>query len=139
MATVRELVVKFGFDVDDTPLQKMEEGIESIKTGLVAIGAAAVSAAAGLFGIAKTTADAADAIKDTAIAMGISNDSLQRLGYAAQMSGASQEMLADGLRQLALAAVEAKDANSETAKSFRRLGVSATDSAGKMRDRKSVV
>lgn len=133
MATVRELVVKFGFDVDDTPLQKMEDGIESIKAGLVAIGAAAVSAAAGLFGIAKSTADAADAIKDTAIAMGISNDSLQRLGYAAQMSGASQEMLADGLRQLARAAVEAKDANSETAKAFRRLGVSATDSAGQLR------
>jgi hypothetical protein len=133
MATVRELVVRFGFDVDDTPLQKMEEGIESIKAGLVAIGAAAVTAAAGLFGIAKSTADAADAIKDTSIAMGISYESLQRLGYAAQMSGANQEMLADGLRQLARAAIEAKDANSETAKAFKKLGVSAVDSAGQMK------
>jgi hypothetical protein len=133
MATVRELVVSFGFDVDDAPLQKMESALDEIKSGLLAIGAAAVGAAASLFGIAKSTADAADAIKDTSIALGINYDSLQRLGYAAQMSGASQEMLADGLRFLSKAAMDTADSNSEASKAFRALGISARDSTGKLR------
>lgn len=133
MATVRELVVSFGFDIDDAPLKKMEAGLEEIKTGLLAIGAAAIGAAASLFGIAKSTADAADAIKDTSIALGLNYESLQRLGYAAQMSGASQEMLADGLRFLSRAAIDTADSNSEASKAFRALGISAKDASGKLR------
>ena len=133
MATIRELVISFGFDVDDAPLKKMETALDDLKSGFLAISAAAVGAAATIFGIAKSTANAADAIKDTSIAVGISYEMLQKLGYAATLSGASQEELADSLRQLARASVDAKDANSETSKAFRQMGVQALDAAGNLK------
>ena len=133
MATIRELVIKFGFDVDEAPLKKMETAIEDLKAGFIAVSAAAAAAAASIFGIAKSTANAADAIRDTSIASGISYEELQKLGYAAQLSGSSQEELADSLKFLARASYDAKDANSEAAKTFKTLGVSALDAAGKIK------
>lgn len=133
MATIRELVVSLGFVADATPLKKMDDGIEDLKKSFLALSAVAVSAAAAIFGIAKSTANVADEIRDTSIAAGISYDALQKLGYAAQLSGSNQQELGDSLRFLARASVEAKDANSEAAKSFHSLGISATDSSGKLK------
>ncbi len=139
MATIRELVIKFGFDVDNAPLTKLEKGLEDLKAGFLAVSAAAVAAAGTIFGIAKSTANAADAIRDTSIAVGVSYEMLQKLGYAAQLSGSSQEELADSLRFLAKSSFEAMDSGSETAKTFRKLGVSATDASGKLKSPDSIL
>jgi hypothetical protein len=133
MATIRELIVKFGFEVDETPLKKMEQGIETLKSSFIALTGVAVTAAGAVFGIAKSTANAAEEIKDASIAAGISYEMLQKLSYAAAVSGVSNEDLAVSLKQLSRAAYDAKDGTSETAKVFQKLGVSALNASGDLK------
>jgi len=48
MATIRELITKFGFDVNDKPLRALDSNIENIKSSLFKLTAIAGSAAAGV-------------------------------------------------------------------------------------------
>jgi hypothetical protein len=133
MATIRELVVKFGFDVDENALKKLDKDLDVLKLSFGAVAAAAAGAFGTLFGLAKTTANFADEIADTALAVGVTNNELQRLAYASQLSGGGLETVSDGLKFLARNAQAAIDGSQETAETFARLGVSLTDSNGKMK------
>jgi hypothetical protein len=133
MATVRELVVKFGFEVDDEPLRRMEQGISDIKTALFAVGTAAAAGAAALFGLAKTTAAYGERTHNLAQSVGITTESLQRLTHAANLNGASAEILGVSLRQISRAAFMAKTGSKEATEAFGALGVSVMDSSGNLK------
>lgn len=134
MATVRELVVRFGFEVDDEPLRRMEQGIADIKTALFAVGAAAAAGATALFGLAKATAAYGERTKNVADAVGVSYESLQRLTHAAQLNGATSQNLSDSLRMVARSAFMAKLGAKEASDAFGALGISAMDSNGNLKN-----
>jgi hypothetical protein len=131
---VRELITVLGFEIEDQKLKDLDASVDRVKSGILMMTAAVVGAGAALYSFVKTSANVADEINKTALAAGVSNEALQRLGYAAAQSGASMEELGVGLRFLSKNMYEAsKNPKSELAKAFHSLGVSAVDAHGKVR------
>ncbi len=99
MATVRELVTKWGFEVDDAALKKMEADTRRLRTSFVKLGAVATAALAA---IVLPAASVQAAIADTLT--------------LSEETGAAFEDLTEGMTQKALALSS-------------RLGISAKDIA----------
>lgn len=137
--TVRELVTKWGFDVDDRPLKAMNEKVTALKGTLSTIGIAVGAAAGTLFGLAKVTADAGDRALETAKKIGINVRALQQWEFAAKTAGVSNEGLANGIRFLSRNMVEAAKGSKTANEPFRRLGVSVRDARGQLRPTEAVL
>ena len=87
-----------------------------------AFGAATI-AAGGVFWALKRTIDETDHALDVSKRLGITVEMYQRLGYAAQQNGASQEAMGDALQLLSQNMVEAKTGSKEAAMWFHRVGI----------------
>lgn len=90
----------------------------------IAQGFGAVSlAAGGAFFAMKRTVDEVDRANDTAKKLGISIEQYQRMGYAAQLNGSSQEEMGQALQFLSQNMVEAINGSKEAAAWFARVGI----------------
>jgi hypothetical protein len=120
-------------------MQKVENSIqkssERMHDALTKAFSFAAIAAAGqqLLAFAKRGADAADAMRDFSQSIGLPVEELSRLGYAAQLSGSSQEELQQGLTRLSAKLADAAGGSKEAAAVFAAMGVKTTDSAGRLR------
>lgn len=88
----------------------------------------------GLAGLAKESLSAADALGDTAQRLGVNVERLQELQHAARLSGASNEDLETGLRNLNRRLGEAAAGQSEAVKLFDDMGISVRGAGGQLRD-----
>lgn len=136
--TVRELITKIGFDVQDAPLKRVTQSIASFKKGVSSIGAGvrgltssfktlAFTGAATFTSISllvRSFASTADSIKDASEQTGISIRNFQRLKFAAESSGVSQEGLTKGLLYFSKAVAKAKDGGKEQIKTMQAFGLS---------------
>lgn len=101
----------------------------------------AFAAVAGAFGLglrsaATGYAQIGDAIDKMAARTGISAQTLQEWGYAAQSAGANSQQLEDGLKDFAKHMAEiasGKDTTSDAATLFKALGISVKDAGGNIR------
>lgn len=135
MATLRELFISIGLDADTEGFNQLERGLGTIKKFAFAAAAAVGGLSAAVFAVAKTTADYADTIQDTAWAIGVSNKELQTLGFAAKLSGSSLQEAGDAFRYLARNANEAATSGTgPAAEAFQALGVRVTGANGKIKD-----
>lgn len=82
--------------------------------------------------------DFADAMGDMAARTGQSVESLTAMGYAAQFSGSSVETYSAGIEKLNDNMFSAVQGNDAAVKMFGQLGVSVTDTSGRMRDSNAV-
>ena len=131
---IRELVTLLGFDIEDKKLEQFDKSVDETKNRLLAMGAAVVAASASIFYMVKQSANAADEIKRIAMTAGVSETELQKMGYAAQIAGASLDEVGVGFKFLNKNAQEAaKDASGEVGKEFRKLGVQVKDANGHVR------
>lgn len=80
-------------------------------------------AAAGTFFAFKRVADEVDQINDSAVQLGITTQRFQELGFAAQMSGSSQDEMAQSLTLLSNNMVEAINGSKEMQLWFSRAGI----------------
>jgi hypothetical protein len=94
----------------------------------------AVKAGEGLAEIVTKTVETAGALNDTSVALGVTTDAIQELGYAAQLNGSSVEGMADGLRKLSIHMAAAAGGSEEAAQTFSKLGVRIKSEDGKLRD-----
>jgi hypothetical protein len=133
MASIRELVVSLGLDFDSSGFAKAEAAIGVLKTGFAGVGAVLGGLAAGLTAITVSVAKQADAVGDLGATLGVSTDALQRLGYAAQLSGASAEAMNAGLMFLSRNAATAADGGKEAAEQFAKFGVQLKDQHGQLK------
>lgn len=94
----------------------------------IAAGVAIMSAGAGaaFFGF-KRVADETDRIADTAAALGMTAAQLQRMGFAAQMNGSSQDELAQSLVFLNKNMGEARNGSQAMLQMFRNVGITQAD------------
>lgn len=99
-----------------------------------AAGAAALAAATGFALMAKAAIDTADNLNDMSKQTGISVESLSRLGYAAQLSGADLEGVGKGLQRLSTAMADAANGLQEPARAFKQLGIEIKNADGSLRD-----
>lgn len=130
--TIKEFLVGLGFDVEGEAAFTSAIG----KATLVAVGlgAAAVTAAAGLFKLAEATADYYDNLGDMSNRTGIAVSEIEEFGYVAQLSGSSFETANASLEQFGKTAGDAANGMGRGKKVFDELGLSVEDSNGKLKD-----
>ena len=133
MAAVRELLVRWGFEVDERGLGKIEKGIDNVKSSLMVVGAAGVAAAASIFGIAKSTADAGEAAFKASEQLGINAQKYQELAYAANLADIEQGDFDNSLKLLSKGAYDAAQGTGAAADAYKKLGVSVKDSSGQVK------
>lgn len=96
------------------------------KTQLAAVGTA-------LFAVAKSTANFGEEALKTSQRLGTTVEITTALQHAAHMADVPINTLEKGLKTLAQSAVQASAGSGDGAKLFAQLGISATDTAGKMK------
>ncbi len=104
---VRELITKLGFKVDDSQVKGFKKNIESLKKSLRGVGKAGGIAVAGLalvtagvVAFAVKWSASVDDIGKTSRKLGVASSELQKLRFAAELSGASGEQLTTSIRFL---------------------------------------
>lgn len=114
--TVRELVVKLGFDVNSSDLKKYEKSVANVKSSMLALSATVTAAAGSLFAIAKTTANHGEEADKLSQRLGITTDAYQELAYAANLADIGSEELNQTMgilvRNIGLARSGSKEASS---------------------------
>lgn len=104
---VRELITKLGFKVDDSQVKGFKKNIESLKKSLRGVAKAGGIAVAGLtlvtagvVAFAVKWSASVDDIGKTSRKLGVASSELQKLRFAAELSGASGEQLTTSVRFL---------------------------------------
>ena len=109
---------------------------ERLKTGFLTLAAAASAAAVASVAHSISLLDSLDDISEKT---GITVEKLSELRFAGEAVGTKFEDLQTGIRKLSKLMAEAAGGNKEAVAVFDALGVSATDSAGKLRDTGTVL
>ncbi len=135
---VRELFAKLGLSVDAASFAVADHMLGAVKSGLGLLVSCAVKAGEGLAEIVTKTVETAGALNDTSIALGVTTDAIQELGYAAKLNGSSVEGMSDGIRKLSINMAAAASGSEEAAQTFRKLGVQITE-GGKLRTADAVI
>lgn len=132
---VRELISRFGFDVDKGDFKRVEGNFSKLKKiASAAVAFVAAGAAAKAFAsITEEVAALGDAVDKTSKRIGVDAQALQELQFAAGLAGASHRDLATGLRVLSKNALEAADGTATYKDEFDRLGVSVRDGNGQLK------
>jgi hypothetical protein len=130
MALVAELVTKFTFIGNLSRLKGFNTGLAKGIT-LAAKAAAGITVATGaITTFVVKTMSGADAMAQLAKNTGVSIEKIQTLGYAASMSGSSQEALEGTLKSLSKTIGSAAQKGSAD---FSRLGISVRDANGNIK------
>lgn len=88
--------------------------------------------------LAAKSAKAADDLNTLSKVTGISTASLQKYKYAADQVDVSQETISGSLRKLTSSIRSAQKGTGEASETFKKLGVSLTDSNGKLRNQEEL-
>jgi hypothetical protein len=113
------------------------EGQFSKLTGVVS-GFAALAGVTAFAGIVKGAVDSAAGLHDMAQQTGASVESLSAMRAAAKLAGVDMEQVAGGLGKLSKNMLAAAQGSGDAANVFKALGVSVTDSSGKMKSSDAV-
>ena len=103
---------------------------DKMAAGAIKLGTALVGAFAAheMIDSVKRNIDAMDELSKAVEKVGIAAEDLQRLRYAADLSGVSAEALDKAIGKLSVSMLDLKDGTSDTAKALRAIGVKSGDS-----------
>lgn len=133
MAVVSELVSKFSFIGSLTPQKEFNSNLK-LSVGLLAGAAAGLAAAAGgFFAWTASVLDTIDPIAQLNRETGVAIENIQTLGYVATVSGSSSDAMSASLAALSKSTGDAARGIGRGKKAFEDLGISVTDSAGKVK------
>ncbi|GIX04629.1 MAG: hypothetical protein KatS3mg114_0498 [Planctomycetaceae bacterium] len=113
-----------GLKAAETRLKAFGAGVQAIGTRLFGLGSAAV---APLLATTNVFASMGDQLAKMSLRTGISVESLSELGYAADQSGASIEMLEGGVRKMQKFLLDAAEGSTTAEQTLSRLGLSLSD------------
>lgn len=105
---------------------------DAAKAG-AAIGAGLGAAVPVITALVTDAINAADKMGEFSESIGVSVEAVSALGYAAAMSGSSQEQLQASLVKFSRIATDAAEGSKSAAAAFESIGVSATDASGNVR------
>jgi hypothetical protein len=109
----------------------------SVTGGVLALGAGL--SAAGVAAFAKSAIDAADNLRDMSQRTGVSVEMLSRFEKAAAMGGTSIEVVSKNMERLSKGLYSVNESGGKVGPALERLGLSATDSAGKLKNADQVL
>lgn len=132
---LREILAKFGFEVDSSKLDKAKKGTDAVAEGVKALVGLLVAKQliGGIKSFVSEMQDMNSQLGNTSEALGISYDDLQRWTFAAKFADVSAEQLATSLKFLQKNVAEAAEKGGESAKVFKDLGVDIKDASGQIR------
>lgn len=130
MAALREILARFGIEVDGKALKEGAKGVDALAKNLKEMAGAAVAGLAvnSVKNFVTELVDLGDSISDTSNQLGLSAQEFQRWQLAAKMTGAETQDLAAGVRVLQKNMAEASKASA-----FKEIGVDVKDAAGNIR------
>lgn len=127
MAAVRELLIRWGFEVDDKELAGLEASISDVGTAAKFVGGIVAGAAGSLFGLAEATRRTIDDLDELAQSIGVNTEFFAEFSAAAKLGGAETEDSANAIAVFTKNIVAARNGNKEAIKSFRELKISQED------------
>jgi TM2 domain-containing membrane protein YozV len=141
MTVLREVLARFGVEVDQTPLAGLSGGIDGVVGKLRTLGAtlAAGLAVNLLRDFVTEMADAGDEIAETSARLGMSSDALQQWRHAATMNGVAAGELDAAMTSLFRNLEGATQGGAGQAQLFSRLGVNVRDAEGNVRSLDSLL
>jgi hypothetical protein len=131
--TVRELVTKLGWDVDNETIKRYDAAVDKAKIGLLALTGAATAAGAALVAVTISAAKAGEELLAQSEVTGLSVEEYQQYAFAAQQAEVSNEEFATSVRFLTRNMGDALRGSGEAGKAFSQLGIRLTDANGKTR------
>jgi hypothetical protein len=127
---VRELLTVLGFKTDDAEVKKYDNSMAGLAKTIGAVYAVAATAATAAAGFAASVAGGIDDMADFAAANDVALESMQELGYAAQLNGSSLEAVKSTISGMNKTLGEAAQGLGRGAKLFENLGLSAKNADG---------
>lgn len=119
--TPREIITKFGFQVEHDKLDKVEKQLEAIKQRIGFL--AGVELAKGLLELGEKFATFAEQLHVAAASAGLTVESFQQLSFSAKQSSVSTEEMEHSMVRLARALYSAKVGGAEAQKAFYLAGI----------------
>lgn len=135
--TLRDLLVKIGLEINDEKLIQLNKGIEEFKVGIIGLAGVTSAAAASLFLLAKSAA-ATGELRKTAESIGVTFENLQKLQYAARLSGMEADEFKMSMVFLNRSMYEFSKHTEDVDAAYNKLGIRVTKENGKLRDTQSV-
>lgn len=127
-----------GLTAAQVRLKAFDARVKGIGAGMAKVGAAISVAGAGLAAAIRSQINAADDLDEMSQRVGVPVEALSRLKYAAELTGVGVDLLETSLTQLSKKMEEA-GRGGKSAKVFDELGISVTDTSGKLRSTEDVM
>lgn len=140
MAALREVFARFSVSFDTKALDRAQGAITAVRDSLelVEIGIQKVQGAVHF--LVGDIVESSVELDRQAARLGVSVEAMQALGHAATLSGKGLEDMVDAMSTLQERARDALiDPQSDPAEQLRLLGISATDSAGNLKDAETLI
>jgi hypothetical protein len=136
---IENLITQLSFKYDTSALEKFDTQIDGISKGLIAIVAGMAAAVGGTYLFTKRIAEANDELTKLGRVTGVDVESLQELGYAAEINGASIDSMNSSLKGLAKIASETARGIGSGVETFGMLGLSVTDASGRIKSAENLL
>jgi hypothetical protein len=138
---LRELLARFGVEVDTKKLEAGDASVNSFSEKLNGLGQALSGGLVmgGLMSFTQGLVSAGDYLDKASLRLGVSTDELQAWEFAAERSGISAESMAGGMKLLYKNLSAAGEAGSQQAQDFAALKISLKDASGKAKPMTSIL
>jgi len=127
---IDSLLVSLGWRIEPEGLEKYAKTTETLKHGMLAVGAAVAGTVYGIERMVRGTAEKMGGIQRFGEQMGINAREVAALGRVAAENGSSMEAMEGGLRQMTMMAGQAAQGVGRGAMIFKRFGIQVKDSQG---------
>lgn len=130
---IESFFVSLGFEINTEKLDEFEQKLSAARGTVLAVGAVAATAAAGIGLFVSKVAEGIDELGDFADVEQVSVEALQEIGYAAQLSGSSLEAVKASVSGVNKTVGEAALGIGRGAQTFEKLGMSAKNADGSIK------
>lgn len=132
--TIKEFLVGLGFKVDESSMKNFTSGVKRATVVATAMGAAILAVNKKIVDFISGVAQELDTISDLSIRVNGSAHEIMRMGYVASLTDSSVEAVNRSFDQLNRYAGEASIGLGRARMVFEEIGVSVTDSNGKLKN-----
>ncbi len=130
---IESFFVSLGFEINTEKLDEFEQKLAAARGTVLAVGAVAATAAAGIGLFVSKVAEGIDELGDFADVEQVSVEALQEIGYAARLSGSSLEAVKASVSGVNKTVGEAALGIGRGAQTFEKLGMSAKNADGSIK------
>jgi hypothetical protein len=132
--TVRELITKLGFVVDDKKIEAFDKRVAALKTNLFRLVKVAAVVGGAITAVAFRTAKAGDELAKTSRRLGLGVKALQEWRFAAQRAGIESRTFDMAVQRFGRRVAEASRGQGEARDALAEMGIQLTDVNGQLRD-----